>query len=45
MEDQFGGCEHGVGTVGEVRSAGVAVMAFNGDGVPTVGLDLCHQKE
>lgn len=40
VEDHFGGGEEGVGAVGEVGGAGVAVAAFDGDGVPAVCLHL-----
>ncbi len=43
LEDHFGGGEHGVGAVSKVRGASVAVTAFDCDGVPTVGLDLCDR--
>lgn len=40
VEDHLGGGEEGVGAVGEVGGAGVAVAAFDGDGVPAVCLHL-----
>lgn len=40
VEDHFGGGEEGVGAVGEVGGAGVAVAALDGDGGPAVGLHL-----
>ena len=40
VEDHFGGREHGVRAIGEVGRAGVAVAAFDDNGVPPIGLDL-----
>lgn len=41
VEDHLGRGEQGIGAAGEVRSARVAVAAFDDDGVPAIGLDLC----
>ena len=40
MEDHFGGGEHGVRAIGEVSGTGVAITAFDGYGMPAVGLYL-----
>ena len=40
FEDHASCGQEGVGTVGEIRGAGMTVGTGDGDGVPTVGLDL-----
>ena len=40
VKDHFASGEEGVGAVGEVGGAGVAIAAADGDGVPAVRLDL-----
>ena len=40
VEDHFCGGEKGVGAVGKVGGARVAIAAVDGDSVPAVGLDL-----